>query len=110
MNEFFGLSYNTIAQIINVLSDFPEVEEAIIYGSRAKGNYKNGSDIDLTLKGDKLNYELLLKIMNKIDDLLLPYSVDISIFNEIDDESLIEHIIRVGKIIYSRSSAEKDLN
>lgn len=71
-----------------------------IYGSRAKGNYKNGSDIDLTLKGNHLNLSLLNQIANELDDLMLPYTFDLSIYSHISNEALIEHIDRVGKLFY----------
>jgi len=71
-----------------------------LYGSRAKGNFKNGSDIDLTLKGDNISLTVLNSIVNQIDDLLLPYSFDLSIFNKITNPDLIEHISRVGLVFY----------
>jgi predicted nucleotidyltransferase len=96
----FGLQQNTLDAICSVFEKFPQLEKVIIYGSRAKGNYRNGSDIDLTCFGDELNLSILHKIENKIDDLLLPYTFDISIFSQISNENLIEHIERVGKTFY----------
>ena len=96
MESKFGLNENTINKLKSVFSKFPEIEEVIVYGSRAKGNYKNGSDIDVTLKGD-LSLSTLLKIENDIEDLLLPYKVDLSLYSQIDSPSLKEHIERCGK-------------
>ncbi|MEI8085204.1 MAG: nucleotidyltransferase domain-containing protein [Paludibacter sp.] len=96
----YGLENSVIEAIEKVLSGFPEVEEAIIYGSRAKGNYKNGSDIDITLKGESLNMTVLNSIVNHLDDLLLPYTFDLSIYKQISNSDLIEHISRVGLIFY----------
>ena len=101
----YGLRSKTIEQICAVLSSFPEVEKAILYGSRAKGNQKPSSDIDLSLYGDKLNLSIQQKIENELDDLLLPYKFDLSIFHHISNEDLIDHIIRRGKEFYKRSSA-----
>ena len=98
----FGLKEDTINQINQVFSAYPEISEAIIYGSRAKGNYKPGSDIDLTLVGDNINHHQLLEILNKIDDLLLPYFCDLSIFNSLNNPNLIDHIERVGITFYKR--------
>jgi predicted nucleotidyltransferase len=98
----FGLKQDTINQINQIFSTYPEISKAIIYGSRAKGNYKTGSDIDLTLVGDNINYHQLLEILNKIDDLLLPYFFDLSIFNSLNNPNLIEHIERVGITFYKR--------
>lgn len=98
----FGLKQDTINQINQIFSTYPEISKAIIYGSRAKGNYKPGSDIDLTLVGDNINHHQLLEILNKIDDLLLPYFFDLSIFNSLNNPNLIEHIERVGITFYKR--------
>ncbi len=93
----FGLSTEDINKIKEIIVRFPEIERVIIYGSRAKGNYKPSSDIDLTLVGEKLTLTLLQTLENEIDDLLLPYKFDISIFHQISNPDLIAHIERVGK-------------
>ena len=98
----FGLKQTTIDKINSVFEKNPEVEQVIIYGSRAKGNYRNGSDIDITLKGEKLTYDILSKIMGEIDDLDTPYLFDISIFDKLDSPGLEEHINRVGQIFYKK--------
>ena len=108
MNQF-GLKPEAIAQINQIFAEYPEINKAILYGSRAKGNYKNGSDIDLTLISDRLNYRQLLQIQNQIDDLLLPYSIDLSIFSSIDNLHLIEHIDRVGITFYDRTKSTATL-
>ena len=87
-----GLQETTIEKICSVLASHPQIEKALLYGSRAKGNYKNGSDIDLTLVGGQdLTMQVLFRIMDEIDDLLLPYSFDLSIFNHISDPDVIEN-------------------
>ena len=98
----FGLKQTTINKINSVFEKNPEVEQVIIYGSRAKGNYRNGSDIDITLKGEKLTYNILSKIIGEIDDLDTPYLFDISIFDKLDSPGLEEHINRVGQIFYKK--------
>jgi predicted nucleotidyltransferase len=98
----FGLKKNIIEQINGVFAKHCQVEQVIIYGSRAKGNYKVGSDIDLSLKGENLNLSLVHKIELEIDDLLLPYTFDISIFKQISNPDLIEHITRVGLLFYKK--------
>ncbi|HBB17264.1 MAG TPA: DNA polymerase subunit beta [Syntrophus sp. (in: bacteria)] len=103
MNEHpFGLPPAAVAKIRAVFACYPQVERAVLYGSRAKGNYKNGSDIDLTLNGDDLNLNLLLKMLGELDDLLLPWMIDLSIYRQIDNESLREHIERVGITFYEK--------
>ncbi len=96
----YGLEQNIILKIVDVFSSFPEVEEAILYGSRAKGTYKDASDIDITLKGEKLNLTILNKINWQLDDLMLPYTFDLSIYHRISNNDLLEHIERVGKNLY----------
>jgi predicted nucleotidyltransferase len=96
----FGLRENIIQSIQDVFSAFPEVEEVIIYGSRAKGNYKPGSDIDLTVKGEKLGLSEVNTITLQLDNLMLPYIFDISVFKQISNPDLIEHINRVGIVFY----------
>ena len=94
-----GLPAQAIEAIQQVLAACPAVEQALLYGSRAKGNYKRGSDIDLTLKGDALTYRDLLRLMDELDDLLLPYMIDLSIYAQIDNPALREHIDRVGAMV-----------
>jgi len=96
----YGLKEQTIALINSVFANYPEIEQAILYGSRAKGKHKNGSDIDLTLKGNCLTRPIIHKICDDLDDLLLPYSFDISIFKQISNSDLIDHINRVGVVFY----------
>jgi len=98
----FGLEDNVITAINSVFEKFSEVEEAIIYGSRAKGNHRVGSDIDLTLIGKDLDYSILTKINIEIEELNLPYLFDISIFHKIKSNDLIEHINRVGQVFYEK--------
>ena len=76
------------------------VSEVMLYGSRAKGTHRPGSDIDLTLTGSKLSTRWLMELSGKIDDLLLPYEVDISILDHIDNPDLLDHIKRVGKVVF----------
>jgi predicted nucleotidyltransferase len=100
----FGLQQAVIQKIHAVFANHPQVEKAVLYGSRAKGNYKNGSDIDLTLHGgDDLTVEVLYKIITELDDLHLPHSIDLSLFNDIRDPDVIEHIRRVGIVFYEKS-------
>lgn len=100
----YGLPNKTADRIRAVLTSFPEVEKAVIYGSRAKGNYKRGSDIDLALFGRVLNASVLSRINDQLDDLLLPYKIDVAIFENITHRDLIDHIQRVGVIFYEKQT------
>ena len=99
----FGLKEVSIKQLCSVFARYPQVEKAILYGSRAKGNFKNRSDIDLTLLGkDDLTLNILCRIMDEIDNLLLPYTIDLSIFKHINDPDMLDHIQRVGVVFYEK--------
>jgi predicted nucleotidyltransferase len=97
----FGLNKNVIAKINRVFAKYPQVEQVIIYGSRAKGNYKKGSDIDLSLKGQNIDLSLMQAIELEIDNLMLPYTFDISIFKQISNPDFTDHINRVGLEFYN---------
>ena len=104
VNERFGIKNSMFDRMIRVLSKNRMVDETIIYGSRAKGTYKPGSDIDLVLKGEKLNLQELNRIGLDLDNLLMPYTFDLSIYQQIKDPDLLAHIKRVGKTIYQRKT------
>lgn len=92
----YGLNNQIIQQLRDIFCSYPEVEDAIIYGSRARNNYKPYSDIDITLKG-KLSLTQMTQIENQIDDLLLPYSCDLSNYDILTNKKLIERIDSEGK-------------
>jgi len=98
----FGLKDSVIQQFCQVFSRYPAIESVVIYGSRAKGNYRNGSDIDMTLKGEQVTDDIRSKVWLELDDLNTPYLIDLSVFQKLDSPSLIEHIERAGKILYQR--------
>lgn len=95
-----GLTSEVYDKIANVLQSFPYIQKVVLYGSRAKGTFKPGSDIDLSLFGDQLNTAHLLKIENSLDDLLLPYKIDINIYKNIDNENLKKNIDKEGVVFY----------
>ena len=97
-----GLKDATIEKIRSVFSHYPQVDEVILYGSRAMGRHRNGSDIDLTMVGEGVTHSLQLKIENELDDLLLPYKIDLSVMDAIDNADLLDHIRRVGLVFYRR--------
>ena len=106
----FGLDENTIEKINAVLTSFPEVEEALLYGSRAKGNFRNGSDIDLTLKGGNISHTVFNSISLSLDDLMLPYKIDLSVYEQIDNPDLIDHIKRIGICFYRKIGTSSEKN
>ncbi len=103
----FGLSEKTIEEIYRILMKYPQVKQAIIYGSRARGDYKNGSDIDITLIGtQELTRNVLYRIMDDLDDSYLPYTFDVSILNEIQDEEFLNRIKNEGIVFYNREGED----
>ena len=98
----FGLNDIELQALCSVLASMPEVEEAIIYGSRARGTNHIASDIDITLKGNELTYLQLALLDAKIDDLYLPYFVDLSLFSMLKNPDLLESIDREGKVLFKR--------
>lgn len=100
-----GLNNLDIKKIQSVFKLHPEIEKAILFGSRAKGNYKAASDIDLTLVGTTLTLSLQQEIENELDDLLLPYKFDISIYHTINSTELLDHINRVGQLFFKKEKA-----
>ena len=103
----FGLSKTDCQYIKDAMAHYPEIEQAIIFGSRAKGNYKPGSDIDIALKGKILTSDIVLQLSDELEEQLpLPYFFDLLIYHSITNSELHQHIDRVGKIIYENKSNE----
>jgi uncharacterized protein len=98
----YGLSDATIDKINAVFALVPEVDKVVLYGSRAKGGYKPGSDIDLTMHGAGLTSRLCGTIADTLDELLLPYMIDLSVFADLKHPELEAHIERVGVVFYER--------
>ncbi len=101
----FGLPATTLETIRRILAAFPNVEKAVIYGSRAKGTHRPGSDIDLTLFGDALDHDALGKIATLLHESPIPYQIDLSIFEQIEHAGLRAHIERAGMLFYQSGTA-----
>ncbi|TDO10642.1 MULTISPECIES: nucleotidyltransferase domain-containing protein [Halomonas] len=92
----FGLPESTSEAIRQALATCPGVEKVEIYGSRAKGTFRPGSDIDLVLYGS-VSDDDLLRLLNRLDELNTPYLFDVIRYQDIDNEGLRAHIDRVGQ-------------
>jgi predicted nucleotidyltransferase len=101
----YGLSEHAVNKIISVFKKQPEVEKAILFGSRAKGTNREGSDIDITLKGSQLNFQTIKKIELRLDEQLLPYAINLVLYKSIKNQDLREHIDRKGIIIYQKTES-----
>jgi predicted nucleotidyltransferase len=91
-----GLSPKTLQALESVFKQFDDIDKVVLYGSRALGTNRPGSDIDLALFGNNVTPDLIASIAILIDDLLLPYTLDLTAYALIDNDPLREHIDRVG--------------
>lgn len=98
----FGLSDEVIQDICGVFARHRNVDEVLIFGSRAKGNYSEGSDIDLAAKGSGISFNQLMDINIQIEDLGLLYKVDVVDYNKNLGTPIVAHIDRVGKVFYKK--------
>lgn len=98
--ENTGLPTDSIQKIQHIFSHYPEIKKVYLYGSRAKGNFQAGSDIDLSIISDDFSYTQLIKLEIELDDLLLPYKLDINLFKNIENRELTAHIKRCGIVFY----------
>lgn len=96
----FGLTDRALALLQGLFSADPRIERAIVYGSRAKGNFRHGSDIDITLDAPSMDWDGFLHLCSAVDDLMLPWHVDLSLRSHIDNPDLLDHIARVGKPLW----------
>ncbi|MEN1760716.1 nucleotidyltransferase domain-containing protein [Anoxynatronum sibiricum] len=98
----YGLDEQVIRQMRRLFQKEGAVCRVILYGSRAMGTFHQGSDIDLTIEGPLLDFDLLLRLKVEMEELNLPYRVDLSIWDHLQHEALKEHIRRVGIVIYEK--------
>ena len=107
----FGLKIRDIEYIKKALKKLPEIDEAIIFGSMAKGICKPGSDIDLAIKGKKIRNSTVSALSFQLnEELPLPYYFDVIHYEKISEQKLVEHIDRVGKVLYSINSEQRIIN
>ena len=105
MSESYGLRPGDIAEIVAVFARFPAVETALLFGSRAKGNYRPGSDVDIALKGEGLTRRMVAEMADILnEETIMPYHFDLFDYDAVTSRDLVEHIDRVGQPLYSRSA------
>jgi predicted nucleotidyltransferase len=96
----FGLSETVIKELQDVFRHHKNIKKVLIFGSRSKGNYREGSDIDLAVIGENIDYNQILTIMCEIDDLELLYSIDLLDYSKKVGTPIGDHIDRVGQVFY----------
>ena len=109
MNLPHGLSEETVVRIAQVLARFHGVERALLFGSRAKGTYKHGSDIDLALVGTSLDWRTVGKIYDALDDMLLPHRFSLIVYDQSTDPEVAAHIVQVGIPLFERTHSAGEL-
>jgi uncharacterized protein len=97
-----GLRADDVKTIIDILQQHSLVEEALLFGSRAKGNYKNGSDVDIALKGENIDWDTISHVSYLLnEETIMPYKFDVLNYHE-TDKSLVEHIDRAGIVFFKQ--------
>ncbi len=98
-----GLTRQELEKITKILKGFSDIEQAVMFGSRAKGNHKKGSDIDLALKGEAISAATIKRLSSILnEEVPLPYFFDVVHYESISHAELVQHIDRFGKIVYKR--------
>jgi len=101
--DTFGISQSAENIIFSIFSKYEQILEVILYGSRAKGNYNERSDLDLVICKSKIDRKILGEVIQEINDSNFPYTIDLQVLENISNEKLIEHIERVGEIFYRKA-------
>ncbi|MDQ1297766.1 MAG: uncharacterized protein QG558_304 [Campylobacterota bacterium] len=99
MQELYGLRADIIEKIVDTIKKNLKIQKIILFGSRAKETYKKGSDIDISIVSEDLSLKELNQLKVMLDDLMLPYKIDLLDYGRISNNDLKEHINRVGKIL-----------
>ncbi len=107
-SQAFGIENRFWDSLIKVFKKYDKIYKVIIYGSRAKGNYQKGSDIDLVIVAPELSFEEYLRLYSEIEELDIPYQIDLTKYELLDD-NIKAHIDRVGKEVYIRQNFNKVL-
>ena len=95
-----GLSQQDLKKIVAVICAEPKVKELILFGSRAKGTYRVGSDIDLAINTkSELGFSALAQIKASLEELMLPYEIDLLVLEKVSNDDLVKHIARVGIVL-----------
>lgn len=103
MYALSGLDVSKMDRIYRVFANFPQIERAVLFGSRAMGNHKPASDVDIALYGKDLTLDSVIRLQNALEETTIPYSFDFVLYHRIENAALKDHIDRVGIVIYDTS-------
>ena len=98
----YGILEKDMSDIISILIANPKTEKVVLFGSRAKENFEPGSDIDIGWMGKSLDLKDVIKAGSLYDELFLPYKLDLVIYDLIKEKALLDHIDRVGVVLFQR--------
>lgn len=85
----YGLLEKDMDYILKALKQFDEIDRAILYGSRAMGNYKKGSDVDIAIQGEKVTEKTIFELDDLLNEVYpLPYFFDIVHFEKLTNQNL----------------------
>ncbi len=102
-----GLSAGDLQLILDAAITLPEVRQLILFGSRAKGEYKAGSDVDLAVKGEAVTDDTVIQLTDLLnEEKPLPYFFDVVNYHSISEPALLRHIDRVGVLLFDRSAVK----
>ncbi len=107
--SIFGLTEDVTNSLCQIFEKTDAVEEVLVFGSRAKGTYTSGSDIDIVLKGTAITFDTLLTVMSAIENLQLLYRTDVLNYNTIQDKDVLDHIDRIGQTLWKRHTVRNTL-
>jgi len=101
----YGLLDRDMLHLLEAVRSFPEISQVVLFGSRAKGDYKTASDVDLAIKGAAVTYDTAVKLADILnEEKPLPYFFDVVHYESIREPRLVQHIDRVGVVLYSKES------
>lgn len=103
MKNRFGIYEKSYSLILDTLSQYSDIDKALIFGSRTKGNFKKGSDIDIAVYGSKLNNKTVLDLSAALNERIpIPYFCDVVAPENLENQNLVEHINRLGIVFYEK--------
>lgn len=98
----FGLTERDMQTLRDIINKYPEVQDIFIFGSRAKGNFTQGSDIDLAIMNEGVTDKVIAQLKSALEESTLPYFVDVTNYHTLQHAELKSHIDRVGMPLYQR--------
>lgn len=96
----FGLSSDIINTLEGVFSQYPEIERVLIFGSRANGNFKDGSDIDLAILAPTLSDSRFAQLWNQLDELPIVFKMDILHWDRLANQHLRTKVLDEGRVLF----------